>query len=101
MVEIRLSPEAESELDEIWLYVARASGSVEIANRAVENITDRFWLLAQHPYLGRRRDDDLGPGLRSLIVDDYVIIHHVEVGGAVLILNILHGRRDISTFFTD
>jgi plasmid stabilization system protein ParE len=32
MAEFRLSPEAEAELDGIWLYLARASGSVEIAN---------------------------------------------------------------------
>lgn len=29
----RLSPEAEVELDDIWLYVARESGSMETANR--------------------------------------------------------------------
>ena len=99
MAEIRLSSEAESELDEIWLYMARASGSVDIANRIVDNITDRFWLLAQHPYLGRRRDDDLNPGLRSLVVEEYAIIHRIEADGAVLILHILHGRRDITAFF--
>lgn len=99
MAEFRLSPEAESELDEIWLYIARASSSVDIANRVVENITDRFWLLAQHPYIGRRRDDDLSPGLRSLSADEYVIVHRVESGGVVLILHILHGSRDISAFF--
>ena len=98
MAEVRLSVEAESDLDEIWLYIARTSGSAEIANRVVDNITDRFWLLARHPYIGRRRDD-LCPGLRSLIVDDYVAIHRVDAGGAVLILHILHGRRDIASFF--
>src|SRR5271170_1147806 len=100
MVEYRLSAEAESELDEIWLYIARASGSVEIANRAVDNITDRFWLLAQHPYIGRRRDDDLSSGLRSLSVQEYVVVYRVESSGIVLILHVLHGSRDISTFFT-
>ena len=95
----QLSTEAESELDEIWLYIARASGSVDIASRAVDNITDRFWLLALHPYLGRRRDHDLSAGLRSLSVDEYVIIHRVEADDLILILHILHGSRDISSFF--
>jgi hypothetical protein len=27
--------------------------------------------------MGRRRDDDLRPGLRSLAADDYVIIHSI------------------------
>lgn len=98
MPEFRLSPEAESELDEIWLYLARASGRIEIANRVLDSIMDRFWLLAEHPFLGRRRDDDLKPGLRSLAVEEYVIVHRLEADGAVLILHILHGSRDISTF---
>lgn len=99
MAEVRLSPEAESELDEIWLYIARATGSVEIANEALENIVERFWLLAQHPYLGRRRDDDLCPGLRSLIADQYVILHRVDQDSRVMIVHIMHGGRDIAGFF--
>jgi plasmid stabilization system protein ParE len=42
----RLSPEAEDELDNIWFYVARESGSVVIAHRLIDAITERFWLLA-------------------------------------------------------
>jgi hypothetical protein len=30
-----LLPEAEADLDDIWFYVARASGSIEIANRLI------------------------------------------------------------------
>lgn len=98
MAEFRLSPEAESELDELWLYLARASGSAEIASRFIEDIAERFWLLARHPYLGRQRDDDLRPGLRSLAAGEYVIFYRVE-SESVLILHILHGRRDIASFF--
>jgi hypothetical protein len=44
MGEFRLSPEAEAELDGIWIGIARESGSVDIATRVVEGITERFWL---------------------------------------------------------
>jgi len=98
MAEFRLSPEAESELDEIWIYLAHASGSAEIASRVIDDIVERFWLLARHPYIGRQRDDDLRPGLRSLVAGEYVIIHRVENHGSILILHILHGRRDIAGF---
>ena len=74
MSEFRLSPEAEAELDGIWIGIARKSGSVDIAARVVEGITERFWLLARYPYMGRRRDEDLRPGLRSFPADEYVII---------------------------
>jgi len=98
MAEFRLSTDAEAELDEIWLRVARESGSIEIATRVVEDITDRFWLLAQFPYMGRRRDGDLGTGLRSFSVGDYVIIHRIERDDIVLILHVFHGNRDIAKF---
>jgi plasmid stabilization system protein ParE len=54
MAGFRLSIEAEEELDAIWLYVSRESGSVDIATRVVDNIAERFWLLARYPYTGIR-----------------------------------------------
>ena len=100
MATLRVSPEAESDLDDIWLYVAQASGSVETASRVIDNITDRIWLLAQHPFLGRRRDEDLMPGVRSVVAGEYVVLHRVENGGSrVVILHVLHGSRDIAGFF--
>jgi hypothetical protein len=38
-----LRPRAEAELDDIWLHIARESGSIDIATRVLECITDRFW----------------------------------------------------------
>jgi toxin ParE1/3/4 len=95
MSAFRLSPEAETELDDIWIYIARQSGSVDIASRAVENIAERFWLLARHPHLGRRRDHDLRPGLRSFPADNYVIFYRIVDDEVVLILHVLHGSRDV------
>ncbi len=99
MSEFRLSPEAEAELDGIWIHIARESGSADIATRLVEGITERFWLLARHPYMGRHRDDDLRPGLRSFPAGDYVIIHRIEQDDVVLILHVAHGNRDIIALF--
>jgi hypothetical protein len=45
--------EVEVDLDEIWLYVAKESGSMDVATRLVESITDRFSFLAGFPYAGR------------------------------------------------
>jgi plasmid stabilization system protein ParE len=49
----RIAPLAESDLDGIWYYVARESGSIEIANRLIDSLTDRFFLMASSPYMGR------------------------------------------------
>jgi len=94
MSEFRLSREAETELDAIWIRIARESDSIDIATRVVESIAERFWLLARYPYMGRRRDEDLRPGLRSFPADEYVIIHRIEEDGAVLILHVVHASRE-------
>jgi toxin ParE1/3/4 len=94
----RLAPEVESELDNIWLYIARESGSIEIADRLIDSITERFLLLASHPYLGRSRDEELRLGLRSFTAGEYVIIYRVE-GLDVLILHVVRGSRDIEGLF--
>jgi toxin ParE1/3/4 len=90
----RVAPEAEADLDDIWCYIARKSGSLEIADRFTEFISDRFYLLANHPYIGRRRDEELRPGLRSFPVRDYIILYRIE-NENVLILRVLRGSRDI------
>ena len=59
------TPHADSDLDDIWYYVATKSGSVDIADRLIDSITGRFYLLATHPNIGRARDEELRPGLRS------------------------------------
>jgi toxin ParE1/3/4 len=96
MSEFRLSREAEAELDDIWLHIARESGSIDIATRIVESISERFWLLAKYPYLGRARDEDLRPGLRTFPANDYLIIHRIADDDVVLILHVVHGSRNIA-----
>lgn len=43
----QVAPEAESDLDEIWLYLAQESGNPIIATRVVNSITDRFVFLSK------------------------------------------------------
>jgi toxin ParE1/3/4 len=92
------SPQADSDLDNIWYYVATESGSVEIADRLIDSITERLFLLANYPNIGRRRDDDLRPGLRSFLVGEYVILYRLQ-DEDVLILRVLRGSRNIEALF--
>lgn len=96
----RIAPAAEAELDEIWLFVATASGSVATADRLIDTLTARFLLLARYPHLGRRRDSDLRPGLRSFPVGEFVIIYRAE-GSNVLILHIVRGSRNVKALLRD
>lgn len=90
----RLSTLAESDLEAIWRFVAR-DRSVEVANRLVDDITDRCVLLADHPEAGRLRDE-IAAGLRSCSVRNHIIYYRPEPGH-VLIARILHGSRDQSS----
>jgi len=56
MKRIRVSDLAERDLDNIWYHVAKASGSMEIANGVVESITETFSLFARTPEAGTSRD---------------------------------------------
>ena len=82
----RRAPQADSDLDDIWCYVASKSGSLDAADRLIDSITDRLFLLASYPNLGRSRDDDLRPGLRSIPVGEY--------------LRVLRGSRNIAALFS-
>jgi toxin ParE1/3/4 len=88
----RLSPEAESDLDELWHYVA-SNGSVELADRLVDSLTTRFFLLGRYPRAGRRRDD-LRPGIRSFPVGEYLVFYRLD-GEDVLIQRVARGSRDL------
>ena len=94
----RVAPQAEADLDDIWLYIARESGSIPAATRLIDAITSRFFLLANFPYIGRARDEDFGAGVRSASVGGYAIVYRVE-GRDVHILRVVHGRREIDALF--
>lgn len=87
------TPEADADLDEIWYYIVKESGSIEIADRFIDSLTERFLLLARHPHVGRLRDD-LRPGLRIFPVGRYVILYRVE-DEDVFILHVVAADRDL------
>ncbi len=86
----RLSSLAEQDLDEIWLYVAE-DASPSTADRLIDDIIDRFNLLAEQPRMGRLRPE-FDEGVRSFTAENHVIYYRHE--SEVLIARVLHGRRD-------
>jgi toxin ParE1/3/4 len=89
----RLAPQARAELSTIWNYIAREGGNAAAADSIIDAITERFYLLAQYPRMGRARDD-LRSGLRSFPVGQYVIIYLID-DEDVQILHVFHGHQDI------
>ncbi len=96
----RVSAEAEVELDRIWYWVATESGSMDLADRAIDSLTRRFYLISTNPYIGRRRDDDLREGVRSFVAGEYIILYRLD-DNDVLILHVVRGSRDIASLFED
>jgi toxin ParE1/3/4 len=80
--------------------VATANGSAEIADRLIDSIASRFFLLATQLHMDRHRDEDLRPGIRTFPVGEYVIAYGIE-GDDVLILRVLRGSRDINALFRE
>jgi toxin ParE1/3/4 len=65
------------------------------AHRFATAVADKCCPLASFPRMGRARDE-LYPGLRSLVVGNYLVFYRVTAT-AVEILRILHGARDLPT----
>jgi toxin ParE1/3/4 len=93
-----VSPKAEDDLDDIWLFVARDSGSIDRATSLIDFISERFFLLADFPLLGRSREADIDGDTRSFPVGEYVIVYMVK-GDDVVILRVVDGRRDLEQLF--
>lgn len=91
------SPEAEADLLVIWDEGARRF-STEIAGNHLRDIHALANRLIEHPFLGRERDE-LRPGIRSIVVYPTVLFYRVTVG-AVEVVRVLDGRRDLPTVFS-
>jgi toxin ParE1/3/4 len=96
MSRVRVANDARADLDEIWNYIA-TKGSIETANRFIDSLTGKFLLIARSPEIGRRRDE-LQPGIRSFVVEPYVVYYR-QISRGAAILRVLHGARDIERLF--
>lgn len=95
MVKILLRPEAERDLDEIWLYIAQDNPAS--ADKFLDEIEETSRKLARFKNMGRNRDE-LYPGLQSFPVGKYLIFY-MPISGGIEIIRVLHGMMDIDAFF--
>jgi toxin ParE1/3/4 len=92
------SPEADDDLLDIWSYLTNEA-SEAVADRLVGKIHARAEALGRFPMTGRVRNE-LIPGIRSVLVQPYVIFYHVT-DAAVGVARVLHGSRDLNAIFSD
>jgi toxin ParE1/3/4 len=86
------TPQAEADLDAITDYYAEHNPDAGL--RLLDEITTRCRQLANQPRQGRARDD-LGAGIRSVVVKRYIIFFRASTDG-IDVLRVLHGSRDIT-----
>lgn len=87
----RVSHAAKRDLDDIFFYWAKRAG-LAVADRLIENITSRFWLLGEYPEAGRSADD-IASGVKCFPAGKYLIYYRQAKRGAE-ILHVFHGAQD-------
>jgi plasmid stabilization system protein ParE len=86
-----LHPEAYTDLDEIWEYIA--TDNLDAADRVLEEIYQTLRSLAAFPHQGHTRTDLTARPLRFQSVRDYVIAYAADED-PLIIIAVLHGRRN-------
>ena len=98
--EIRWSPQARTDLLDLYVLIGRDSPGA--AEQVFNRIETKIARLSDHPRLGVRRSD-IRSTLRMLIEGSYLILYHTQPNsddgaiGIVEIVRIVDGRRDLST----
>ncbi len=95
MPEILRHPEAEADLDDLWLFIAQ--DDPVNADRFIDRIADTCNLLGENPLMGRSRPE-LAPDLRSFPVGNYLIFYNTLVDG-IEIVRIISAARDVAALF--
>jgi toxin ParE1/3/4 len=95
MARCRIAPIAESDLEQIWNYIAR--DNVDAADRMLDRIGDVFEMLSRQPLIGESRSE-IRVGLRSFPVGNYVV-YYALASDRVDIARVLHGARDVDAIF--
>jgi toxin ParE1/3/4 len=92
----QVSREAQQDLDEIFVYWAKRV-SLDVADRLIDSITDRFWLLGEYPDAGKSAEH-IAAGVKCFPAGNY-LIYYRRAGRATDILHVFHGARDQKRVF--
>jgi toxin ParE1/3/4 len=95
MPQVTRRPLAETDIREIWDYIA--DDNLAAADRWLDHLDEQFRVLATQPMMGRVRDE-LAPGARSFPFGRYVVFY-VPLDDGIDVVRVLHGARDIDAVF--
>jgi toxin ParE1/3/4 len=95
MSSFRYSSDANADVEEISLYIFDLNPVA--AHHFLDSLEETCELLAGHPLIGRSRAE-LGEGLRSFPVGNYLIFYTPATNG-VHVARIIYGGRDLPIVF--
>lgn len=95
MLELEISPQAENDLVETWLYIAEDQPIN--ADRYLDKLQEKAQKLAEFPDLGRDRPE-LAEGLKSFPVDRYNL-YYTTTESKLILVRVLPADRDITALF--
>jgi toxin ParE1/3/4 len=88
-----LTEAAETDLAEIWSYLAVES-SEAVATNFLARLRSTFDPVREFPFAGPMRDE-LAPGLRVLFQTPYAI-YYLVCDDELVIVRVVHGARDVA-----
>ena len=92
---IRRTAQAEEDLIDLWLYIAQ--DNPRAADRLLDEIEEKFSLLADHPQLGPARPD-IAEDCRYFPVSSYLILYRIIPDG-VEVVRVVQGARRLENLF--
>ena len=95
MSEILRRPDAETDLDQLWLFIAQ--DDPVNADRFLDRVADTCALLGDNPLMGRSRPE-LAPDLRSFPVGGYLIFYQ-PLDDGIEIVRIISAARVVDALF--
>ena len=95
--QIRFTPLAYEDLDEIDTYISVTLVNPQAAERLLEEMENSISQLVQFPYIGSEVDDPYlaRKGYRKLVVENYLVFYLVDSDQKqVVIMRVLYGARE-------
>jgi toxin ParE1/3/4 len=95
MANLIYAEQAKDDLRKIWSYISEKSQNG--ADRLIDELIEKFKLLAENPKIGRTHDEFI-VNLRSFPHKSYIIFYF-PIENGVEIYRVLHGARNIEDLF--
>ena len=94
----KLSPFAENDLRETWLYISE--NSLEFADKTIKELLQKFNFLAINPKVGTAKDRII-IGLRLFPYKNYNIYYFITEFGVEIYRNLHSSRDNVQVFDTE